>query len=153
MTVERVRRKNEEPIHGTGIPMASGDGEDIKINDILYSPSYSRGGSSYGRQKASKFNITPHRVIQIDYEYRYIRLRCPKGCESTVKFAEEGCSTDKYYHKLSSAIDEVLDDIGDNVKDVADLEQYYKNVRLKLAELSGEVKKFKPKALPKAIKV
>lgn len=129
-------------------PMLSADGEEIKLNSILYRGSWSGG---YGYRKQGEFKIEALRVIHVNNSARQFRTRCMKGCESIHKIAD-GCSTEPLYGTMAGIKSRIFAKIaGDlsscdaKIKSVKDTAEHIKAQQKELVALK-DVK------LPKVVK-
>lgn len=112
MALTRVRLKHDPEVIGSGIPMVSASQKAFAVDDVVYTlgsvvvPKVDDGwdeeidDDEQGTVKDG-YGITAHRVIQINYQERYIRIRCGNGCEQTVSYGGDSCSRVRVYHRLT----------------------------------------------------
>lgn len=94
--LSKIVQNTEEPTLKE-TPMLAADGEEIRLNSILYRGSWSGG---YGFNGKGSFEIEAVRVIHVNNSVRQFRTRCAKGCESIHKVAD-GCSTERLFGTLN----------------------------------------------------
>jgi hypothetical protein len=93
--LSKIVQNTEEPTLKE-TPMLTADGEEIKLNSILYRGIWEGG---YGFNGKGNFEIEAVRVIHVNNSARQFRTRCAKGCESIHKVAD-GCSTERLFGML-----------------------------------------------------
>ncbi len=105
MKQARAELMKDAPVIGEGMPMVSASGKPIDIGDAIYTlqrfdcyPDEDDDDKSLSHELEE--SVTAHRVIQLNYKYRYDRLRCGNGCESTIHFGQDACSRITPYHSL-----------------------------------------------------
>lgn len=83
-------------------PMKTRDGKNFELGMLVYSPDVYLNRRDEDRNRVK---IECYRVIDLSLQYRQIRLRCHKGCETFIK-AHEGCNRDGYYATKEAALAE-----------------------------------------------
>jgi len=101
----RTRLLHDHAIIGEGIPMLSKSQKPINLHDVVFSGE--AGVSGYDGEKKVDIELTAWRVIQVNYQDRYVRIRNADGCELTVSFAE-GCARIKLHHDFNDLRSDVL---------------------------------------------
>lgn len=106
---DRTRLKIDTPIVGEGPAMMSRSGKKINLHDVLYTAvvAFPSGGHRFQKQLDEyddEDDLTliadaeAHRVIQVNYQDRYIRIRSVDGCEETIPFADGACPRRQMFH-------------------------------------------------------
>jgi hypothetical protein len=104
MAKTRQFLKQDLAVIGSGPAMMSASQQPIQLNDVLYETDLVDGRySSKMELDEQKFSITAHRVIQVNYQYRNVRIRCANGCEVTLSFGGDKCPRTKYWHSVEDA--------------------------------------------------
>jgi len=153
MAQARQKLKTDPAVIGSGIPMLSASEKPINAGDILYetelSETYNRSGDETDKYKLV---ITAHRVIQVNYQYRYVRIRCANACEMTIQYGQDKCSRTKYWHTVEDARKELTAKINNWVKtndgEIANLESKAKHYQ----DLLKKVPSFNVVKIPADVK-
>lgn len=102
----RQNIKEDKTVHGSGPAMLSSSQVPFAVGDVVYETDLAEKYNRYGDDQYQPV-IKAHRVFQIDYQYRRVRLRCAKGCESTLQFNDSACHRTNYWHTLADARSEL----------------------------------------------
>lgn len=146
--------KHDRATVGSGPSMLSASEKPYAVGELVYvvalDEAYTRSRRNGGElQDSYKPTIQAHRVIQVNFQYRTVRLRCAKGCEDVLRFNDGGrCSTVKYWHTLIEARAELSDKIDDQMKATAvERAKYERQLKdMKAAQLA--LSRLKPEKLP-----
>jgi hypothetical protein len=113
--------------------MCSASQKPYRVDDVVYeSEVLEKSSRRYSSEYNERFylQITAHRVIQVNYQYRTVRIRCANGCERALSYGGDTCPRTKYWHTL----DEARKELGEKVE-----KQMVEDVKA-LAELQAKVK-------------
>lgn len=146
--------KHDRATVGTGPAMLSASEQAYKVGELVYvvglDEAYTRTRRGGGEMEDSyKPTIQAHRVIQVNFQYRTVRLRCAKGCEDVLRFNDGGrCSTTKYWHTLDEARAELSIMLDGQMKATAGERAKFQRQLddMKAAQLA--LKRLKPEKIP-----
>jgi len=141
---ERTRLLHDHAIIGEGVPMMSKSQKPLLLHDVVYSGE--AGVSGYDDDRHVGMEIITWRVIQVNYQDRYVRIRNMDGCEQTVSFSE-GCARLKLHHNFNDLRSDLL----------MQLQKAHELTKKKISErerllltLEGEAKKVEKMKAPEA---
>lgn len=117
--------------------MVTRDGKAIQLGQLLYHPSVTVSNYSDERHEA---DIEVYRVIDINLQYRTMRLRCHKGCETFIRM-DNSCNRSGYFATTVAAENAAKAKLASGIKEL-DREAVALIKRVKAA------RKLKPKAWP-----
>lgn len=155
--IVRARMLKDQPVVGEGMPMHSASDDPFNVNDVVYSFSTSLktvdddDGYDEDEDDGLPVQIIPHRVIQVNYQDRYVRVRCGNGCEATINFASGSCGTERYYHDLNlvkKLIAKKILEKKTSEEEKADRYLTSAQALQKLAVRASKIKPVPPKAIP-----